>query len=58
MRAVVTGGTGFIGSPRARPGELVRSCLDITRAQRDLRLPPPTPLPEGLARTLEALRAR
>ncbi len=34
---------------------LVRSCLDITRAQRDLRLPPPTPLSEGLARTLKAL---
>jgi len=41
-----------------RPGELVRSCLDVTRAQRELGLPPPTPLPEGLARTIEALRAR
>jgi UDP-glucose 4-epimerase len=41
----------------ARPGELVRSCLDVTRARRDLGLPAPTPLPEGLARTLKALRA-
>ncbi|MFZ0874940.1 MAG: NAD-dependent epimerase/dehydratase family protein [Pseudonocardiaceae bacterium] len=39
----------------ARAGELLRSCLDITRAQRDLGLRPPTPLSEGLARTLEAL---
>jgi len=42
----------------ARPGELLRSCLDVTRAQRDLGLSPPTPLPEGLARTLKALRGR
>jgi UDP-glucose 4-epimerase len=41
-----------------RGGELLRSCLDVTRARRDLNLLPPTPLPEGLARTLEALRAR
>ncbi len=41
----------------ARPGELIRSCLDVTRARRDLALPPPTPLPEGLAHTLKALRA-
>ncbi|MBV8994862.1 MAG: NAD-dependent epimerase/dehydratase family protein [Pseudonocardiales bacterium] len=40
----------------ARPGELLRSCLEVTRARQDLRLPPPTPLTEGLARTLEALR--
>jgi UDP-glucose 4-epimerase len=36
----------------ARPGELLRSCLDVTLARRELGLPPPTPLPEGLARTL------
>jgi UDP-glucose 4-epimerase len=42
----------------ARPGELLRSCLEVTRARQDLRLPPPTPLAEGLARTLEALRRR
>jgi UDP-glucose 4-epimerase len=42
----------------ARPGELLRSCLDVTRAQRELDLPPPTPLPEGLAHTLKALRPR
>lgn len=42
----------------ARPGELERSCLNITLARRDLGLPPPTPLAEGLAHTLKALRAR
>jgi UDP-glucose 4-epimerase len=42
----------------ARPGELLRSCLDVTRARRELALPPPTPLSEGLAHTLKALRAR
>ena len=41
----------------ARPGELLRSCLDITRARSDLGLPPPTPLPEGLARTLDWVRS-
>jgi UDP-glucose 4-epimerase len=40
----------------ARPGELIRSCLDVTRARRELRLPSPTPLPDGLARTLEWAR--
>jgi UDP-glucose 4-epimerase len=38
-----------------RPGELTRSCLDVSRARRDLGLSPPIPLAEGLARTLEAL---
>jgi UDP-glucose 4-epimerase len=42
----------------ARPGELLRSCLDVTRARCELALPPPTPLSEGLAHTLKALRAR
>lgn len=41
-----------------RPGELVRSCLDVTRARHDLSLPPPTPLSEGLVHTLMALGAR
>lgn len=41
----------------ARVGELLRSCLDVTRARRDLNLPPPTPLPEGLARTLDWVRS-
>ncbi len=40
----------------ARPGELVRSCLDVTRARLDLGLPPPTPLSEGLTDTLKELR--
>jgi UDP-glucose 4-epimerase len=38
-----------------RAGELLRSCLDVTRARRDLNLPPPTPLPQGLSRTIKAL---
>ena len=37
----------------ARTGELTRSCLDISRAQCHLGLPPPTPLAHGLARTLD-----
>jgi UDP-glucose 4-epimerase len=41
----------------ARPGELVRSCLDVTRARREFGLPPPTPLSEGLVCTLEWVRA-
>ncbi len=40
----------------ARPGELLRSCLDVSRARRDLNLPIPTPLAEGLGLTLQALR--
>ncbi len=40
----------------ARPGDLVRSCLDVTRARGDLGLPPPTPLPEGLAHTVDWVR--
>ncbi|MGB9280352.1 MAG: NAD-dependent epimerase/dehydratase family protein [Pseudonocardiaceae bacterium] len=41
----------------ARSGELRRSCLDVTRARSDLGLPTPTPLPEGLARTVEWIRS-
>jgi UDP-glucose 4-epimerase len=41
----------------ARPGELLRSCLDVTLARRELGLPPPTPLPEGLARTFAWVRS-
>ncbi|MGH3781090.1 MAG: NAD-dependent epimerase/dehydratase family protein [Pseudonocardiaceae bacterium] len=40
----------------ARPGELDRSCLDVTRARHDLGLPPPMPLAKGLARTLDWVR--
>ncbi len=40
----------------ARPGELLRSCLDVTRARHDLGLPSPTPLSDGLVRTLEWAR--
>lgn len=39
-----------------RPGELDRSCLDVTRARRELGLPPPISLADGLARTLEWVR--
>jgi UDP-glucose 4-epimerase len=41
----------------ALPGDLVRSCLDVTRARCDLGLPPPTPLPEGLVRTVDWVRS-
>jgi UDP-glucose 4-epimerase len=40
----------------ARPGELDRSCLDITRARHDLGLSPPIPLADGLSRTLDWVR--
>ena len=38
-------------APRA--GEIRRSCLDVSAARRDLSLPEPTPLFDGLARTLQ-----
>lgn len=40
----------------ARPGEVLRSCLAVSRARRELGLAPPTPLDVGLARTLSWLR--
>ncbi len=40
----------------ARPGELLRSCLDVRRAHDELGVPPPTPLVEGLAATLAWVR--
>lgn len=40
----------------ARPGEVARSCLDATRARRELGLPAPTPLAEGLAATMDWVR--
>ncbi|MGH3899968.1 MAG: hypothetical protein ACRDTA_17360 [Pseudonocardiaceae bacterium] len=44
---------------RCFPGEGVgvRSCLDVTRARCDLGLSPPTPLSEGLARTVDWVRS-
>lgn len=36
----------------ARAGEVRRSCLDVSAARRDLSLSGPTPLVDGLARTL------
>jgi UDP-glucose 4-epimerase len=48
---------GALGSPlearhgAAKPGEQQRSAVDGARARRDLALPPPIPLREGLART-------
>jgi UDP-glucose 4-epimerase len=41
----------------ARPGEVVRSCLDVARARAELELPPPTPLERGLAATLAWVRS-
>jgi len=40
-----------------RPGELRHSCLDITRAERELGWRPQVPLKEGLRLTYEALGA-
>jgi UDP-glucose 4-epimerase len=42
----------------ARPGEVARSCLDPTQAQRVLGWTARVPLPEGLRRTRDALGAR
>jgi UDP-glucose 4-epimerase len=40
----------------ARPGEVVRSCLDISRARADLDLGAPTVLTDGLRATLDWVR--
>jgi UDP-glucose 4-epimerase len=40
-----------------RPGDVRHSLADITRARRELRYQPRTPLPEGLRLTLDWLRA-
>jgi UDP-glucose 4-epimerase len=41
----------------ARPGEVLRSCLDVSRARTDLGLAAPTPLAAGLAATLDWVRS-
>ncbi|MFC5952480.1 NAD-dependent epimerase/dehydratase family protein [Pseudonocardia lutea] len=41
----------------ARAGEVPRSCLDVREARRDLGLPEPTPLEEGLRHTLDWMRS-
>jgi UDP-glucose 4-epimerase len=46
-------------APEFRPprgGEVLRSCLDVTRARRELGLAAPTELTEGLRRTLAWVR--
>ena len=40
----------------ARAGEVLRSCLDVTRSRRELGLTAPTDLAEGLRRTLAWVR--
>jgi UDP-glucose 4-epimerase len=40
-----------------RAGEVLRSALDASRARAELDIPAPTPLHEGLAATIEWLRA-
>ncbi len=40
----------------ARAGEVLRSCLDVTRARTDLGLGDPTPLTDGLRATLDWVR--
>jgi UDP-glucose 4-epimerase len=42
----------------ARAGEVLRSCLDVSRSRRELRLPEPTPLASGLGATLQWARER
>jgi UDP-glucose 4-epimerase len=42
----------------ARAGEVLRSCLDISRARKELRLEDPTPLKDGLKATLDWMRRR
>ena len=37
---------------RPRDGEVRRSCLDVTAVRRDLSVPAPTPLVDGLRQTL------
>ncbi|WP_232664342.1 NAD-dependent epimerase/dehydratase family protein [Pseudonocardia sp. TRM90224] len=41
----------------ARPGELQRSCLDVSRVRSELDLPPATDLATGTARTMEWVRS-
>jgi UDP-glucose 4-epimerase len=41
----------------ARPGEVLRSCLDVGRARRDLGFTAETSLVDGLRATLDAVRA-
>jgi UDP-glucose 4-epimerase len=40
----------------ARAGEVLRSCLDVSRARTELNLPQPTPLATGLRSTLDWMR--
>ncbi len=40
----------------ARPGEVRRSCLDVSRARAHLGLSPPTPLSKGLRHTMDWVR--
>jgi UDP-glucose 4-epimerase len=40
----------------ARPGEVLRSCLDVSRARAELGLPAPTGLTDGLRATLDWVR--
>jgi UDP-glucose 4-epimerase len=42
----------------ARPGEVRRSCLDVTRARRELEMGEPTPLVEGVRSTVQWIRSR
>jgi UDP-glucose 4-epimerase len=40
----------------SRPGEVLRSCLDVSRARAELGLPAPTDLTAGLRATLDWVR--
>jgi UDP-glucose 4-epimerase len=57
LRAVA-GGAGALDDPQfapARPGEVARSCLDVSRARRELGWEPTVGLTDGLRRVLASL---
>jgi UDP-glucose 4-epimerase len=47
-----TGRAGDVRRAAARPGEILRSALAVTKAERELGWRPRVPLPDGLARTM------
>jgi UDP-glucose 4-epimerase len=52
LLATAAGRSAEIRRAPARAGEILRSALDVHKAERELGWRPQVPLPEGLARTL------